>query len=196
MYLDYADLHPLIIMGKPSYHLIHWSCDICWGGGEEISLDHNRTMEAVTRRMVMQQTCHFDLTQNLNECDKKSEYTEKNLNLTIKIGLLYRNVYQIHSKKIWILSQVIWISLNFRKKIWMIQIKSEWMAGLSLSGMGTDFEKKIQQLVRWHWISLHPTYLDQDCMQSHVIVICDHSKSCIGCAPPPPPSKIPIPALW
>ena len=34
------------------------------------------------------QTCHFDLTQNLNECVKKSEYTEKNLNLTTKIALL------------------------------------------------------------------------------------------------------------
>ena len=41
------------------------------------------------------QTCHFDLTQNLNECKKKSEYTEKNLNLTTKIALLYRNLYQI-----------------------------------------------------------------------------------------------------
>ena len=45
------------------------------------------------------QTCHFDLTKNLNECEKKSEYTEKNLNLTIKIALLYRNLYQIQSKK-------------------------------------------------------------------------------------------------
>ena len=33
-------------------------------------------------------TCHFDLTENLNECEKKSEYTEKNLNLTTKIALL------------------------------------------------------------------------------------------------------------
>ena len=39
------------------------------------------------------QTCHFDLTKkNLNECEKKSEYTEKNLNLSTKIGLLYRNL--------------------------------------------------------------------------------------------------------
>ena len=54
------------------------------------------------------QTCHFDLTQNMNESKKKFEYTEKNLNLTTKIALLYRNVYQIQSqKKIWILSQVI-----------------------------------------------------------------------------------------
>ena len=30
---------------------------------------------------------------------KKSEYTEKNLNLTIKIELLYRNAYQIQSQK-------------------------------------------------------------------------------------------------
>ena len=36
------------------------------------------------------QTSNFDLTQNLNECEKKSEYTEKNLNLTTKIELLYR----------------------------------------------------------------------------------------------------------
>ena len=46
-------------------------------------------------------------------------YTEKNLNLTTKIALLYRNLYQIQSQKILILSQVIWISLNFMKKIWM-----------------------------------------------------------------------------
>ena len=45
------------------------------------------------------QTCHFDLTQNLNECKKKSEYTEKNLNLTTKKALLYRNLYQIQSHK-------------------------------------------------------------------------------------------------
>ena len=75
---------------------------------------------------LFKQTCHFDQTQNLNECEKKSEYTEKNLNLTTKIAFLYRNHYQIQGKKIWILSQVIWILVNFRKKIWMIQIKSEW----------------------------------------------------------------------
>ena len=45
------------------------------------------------------QTCHFDLTQNLNECEKKSEFTEKNLNLTTKIALLYRILYQIQSQK-------------------------------------------------------------------------------------------------
>ena len=46
------------------------------------------------------QTCHFDLTQNLNECEKKSGYTEKNLNLTTKIALSYRNLYQIQSKNL------------------------------------------------------------------------------------------------
>ena len=45
------------------------------------------------------QTCHFDLTQNLNECEKKSEHTEKNLNLTTKTALLYSNSYQIQSQK-------------------------------------------------------------------------------------------------
>ena len=45
------------------------------------------------------QTCHSDLTQNLNELEKKSEYTEKNLNSTTKIALLYRNLYQIQSQK-------------------------------------------------------------------------------------------------
>ena len=33
------------------------------------------------------QTCHFDLTQNLNECEKEYEYTEKNLDLTVKVAL-------------------------------------------------------------------------------------------------------------
>ena len=45
------------------------------------------------------QTCHFDLTHNLNKCEKKSEYTEKNLNLATKIALLYRNLYQVQSQK-------------------------------------------------------------------------------------------------
>ena len=36
----------------------------------------------------------------LNKYEKKSEYTEKNLNLTTKIELLYRNLYQIQAKKI------------------------------------------------------------------------------------------------
>ena len=40
-----------------------------------------------------------DLTENLNECEKKSEYTEKNLNLTTKIAFLHRNLYQIQSQK-------------------------------------------------------------------------------------------------
>ena len=30
---------------------------------------------------------------------EKSEYTEKNLNLTTKISLIYRNFYQIQSQK-------------------------------------------------------------------------------------------------
>ena len=29
--------------------------------------------------ILHKQTCHFDLTQNLNECEKKFEYREKNL---------------------------------------------------------------------------------------------------------------------
>ena len=45
------------------------------------------------------QTCHFDLTQNLDECEKKSGYTENNLNLTTKIALLYRNLYQFQREK-------------------------------------------------------------------------------------------------
>ena len=71
------------------------------------------------------QTCHFYLTQNLNEYEKKSEYAEKNLNLTTKIALLYRNLYQFQ-RKIWILSQVIWISLNFKKKNLNNSDKIEW----------------------------------------------------------------------
>ena len=43
--------------------------------------------------------CHFDLTENLNECENKSEHTEKNLNLTTKIELLYRNFYHIQNQK-------------------------------------------------------------------------------------------------
>ena len=64
--------------------------------------------------------CHFDLTENLNECEKNLNNTEKNLNLTIKIALLHRNLYQIQSKKNLNFVWVIWISLHFRKKIWMI----------------------------------------------------------------------------
>ena len=63
----------------------------------------------------------------------------KNLNIQKRIWIwlpkkhffLNRNLYQFKAKKIWILNQVY---LNFskfqQKKIWMIQIKSEWMAGL------------------------------------------------------------------
>ena len=39
-------------------------------------------------KIIVIQACHSDLTQNLNECEKKYEYTEKNLNLTTKIELL------------------------------------------------------------------------------------------------------------
>ena len=49
--------------------------------------------------IVNSQTCHFDLTQNLNECEKKSKYKEKNLNLTTKIALIYIDLYQIQSQK-------------------------------------------------------------------------------------------------
>ena len=42
------------------------------------------------KKSNIQQTCHSDLTQNLKECENKSGYIEKNLNLTIiKIALLY-----------------------------------------------------------------------------------------------------------
>ena len=51
------------------------------------------------RAPVHFRTCHFDLTQNLNKCEKKSEYTEKNLNLTTKIARLSRNLYEIQSQK-------------------------------------------------------------------------------------------------
>ena len=42
-------------------------------------------MDLLLRKL---QTCHLDLTQKLSECEKKSEYTEKNLNLTAKLELL------------------------------------------------------------------------------------------------------------
>ena len=45
------------------------------------------------------QTCEFDLTQNLNECEKKSKYKEKNLNLTTKIALIYRSLPNSKPKK-------------------------------------------------------------------------------------------------
>ena len=76
------------------------------------------------------QTCHSDLTKNLNESEKKSEYAEKNLNLTIKIGLLYSNLYQIQSQKNLNLESDYLNFTKIQEKIWMIQIKSEWMAGL------------------------------------------------------------------
>ena len=57
---------------------------------------------------------------------KESEFDYQNRTSILEIFTKFK------AKKIWIFSQVFWISLNFRKKIWMIQIKSEWMAGLSL----------------------------------------------------------------
>ena len=72
------------------------------------------------------QTWHPNLTQNLNECEKKSEYAEKNLNLTIIIGLLYSNLYQIQSQKNLNLesgylnfTKIHEKNLNDSKKIWM-----------------------------------------------------------------------------
>ena len=47
-----------------------------------------------------QQNCHFDLTQNLNEGEKKSEYnTEKKSEFGYQNSPLYRNPYQIPRKK-------------------------------------------------------------------------------------------------
>ena len=57
--------------------------------------------------MHLHQTYHFDQIQNLNDCEKKSEDTEKNLNLTTKIEILYRNLYQIQSQK----NFEVWVSL-------------------------------------------------------------------------------------
>ena len=54
----------------------------------------------IESKISPRQTCHFDLTHTLIECEKKSEYTEKNLNLTSKIALSYRNLYQIQTEKI------------------------------------------------------------------------------------------------
>ena len=48
---------------------------------------------------LLVQSCHFDLTLNLIDCEKKSEYTEKSLNLTAKTELLYSNLYQNQSQK-------------------------------------------------------------------------------------------------
>ena len=53
--------------------------------------DHNQIM--FETKITYQQTYHFDLTQNLNECVKKSEYSETNLNLSTKTALLNRNHY-------------------------------------------------------------------------------------------------------
>ena len=65
-----------------------------WGGREGAS-----PVSVSAPREYLKQTCHSDMTQNLNESEKKSEYAEKSLNLTIKIGLLYSNLYQIQSQK-------------------------------------------------------------------------------------------------
>ena len=72
---------------------------------------------------------------NLNMREKKSEYARKkiwickktNLNLPSKVALLYRNLTNLKHNKIWILSQVICFSLNFRKRFeWFWQNPNEW----------------------------------------------------------------------
>ena len=71
----------------------------------------------------------------MNECEKKSEYTEKNLNLTTKISLLYRNLSQVQREK---KSELESGHLNFTKfheKNLNDSDKSESMAGLLESGM-------------------------------------------------------------
>ena len=47
------------------------------------------------------QTCHFDLTQNLNESEKKSEKKKrgKNLNLSIRIALFIKKSLPISKQK-------------------------------------------------------------------------------------------------
>ena len=64
---------------------------------------------------IVIQTCKFDQTQNVKECEKKkSEYTENNLILTTKLELLYRNLYQNQSQTI---SEFgVRLSLHFRIK--------------------------------------------------------------------------------
>ena len=49
---------------------------------------------------LLTQICQFDLTQNLNECEKKSEYTEKNLNLTTKMAFYIEISSKFKAKKI------------------------------------------------------------------------------------------------
>ena len=44
-----------------------------------------KAVDMITGSRYIFQTSYFDPTQNLNECERKSEYTEKNLILTIKI---------------------------------------------------------------------------------------------------------------
>ena len=64
---------------------------------DDSKLNQNDVLNSCKRiqKTHSMQTCHFDLIQNLNECQKKSEYSEKNLNLTTKVVLLYRNLYPI-----------------------------------------------------------------------------------------------------
>ena len=66
--------------------------------------DHNQIM--FETRITFQQTYHFDLTQNLNGCVKKSEYSETNLNLSTKIALL-KSLLKPKQKKSESKSQVI-----------------------------------------------------------------------------------------
>ena len=61
---------------------------------------------------IEKQTCHSGLTQNLNECEKKSEYSKESESDYIKIALLYRNPYQIQSRKN---LNFEWGDLNFTK---------------------------------------------------------------------------------
>ena len=49
-----------------------------------LKINNQITVFWLLRKFLHIQTYHFDLTQNLNECEKKSEYTEKNLHLTPK----------------------------------------------------------------------------------------------------------------
>ena len=81
-----------VLNGQPEetfYWLARYSCLVC----------ERQIKNVISTKSRGMQTCHSDLTKNLNESKKKSEYAEKNLNLTIKIGLLYSNLYQIQSQK-------------------------------------------------------------------------------------------------
>ena len=52
-----------------------------------VDRDYSHFSKLTVTSRPIQQTCDFDLTENLNECENKSEYIEKNLNLTTKIAL-------------------------------------------------------------------------------------------------------------